>query len=40
MKKVYKNQITNIENTDLFDNRFLFDYLEINKEKSDVEVIY
>ena len=27
MKKVYKNQITNIENTDLFDNRFLFDKL-------------
>lgn len=27
MKKVYKDKIINIENTELFDNRFLFEYL-------------
>jgi len=32
MKKILKNKIINIENTDLFDNKFLFDYLELNKE--------
>jgi len=40
MKKVLKNKIVNIENTDLFDNSFLFDYLEINDKQSDIEVIY
>jgi len=39
MKKILKNKIINIENTDLFDNKFLFDYLELNKEW-DVEIIY
>ena len=40
MKKILKNKIVNIENTELFDNSFLFDYLEINNDESDVEIIY
>jgi len=40
MKKVLKNKIVNIENTDLFDNSFLFNYLEINDKQSDIDVIY
>ncbi len=39
MKKVYSNKILNIENTDLFDNRFLFDVLYDYK-CDDIEVIY
>jgi hypothetical protein len=27
MKKILKDRIINIENTDLFDNKFSFDYL-------------
>ena len=40
MKKVLKNKIVNIENTDLFDNKLLFNYLELDIDKSDIEVIY
>jgi len=39
MKKILKDKIINIENTEVFDNKFLFDYLEINDDK-DIEVIY
>jgi hypothetical protein len=39
MKKVYKNKILNIDNTDLFDQKFLFEimYDYIN---SDIEIFY
>jgi hypothetical protein len=40
MKKIYKDNILNIDNTDLFDNKFLFDYLEIDNNKSEIEVIH
>jgi hypothetical protein len=40
MKKIYKDKILNIDNTDLFDNKFLFDYLEIDNNKSEIEVIH
>ena len=40
MKKIYKDKILNIENTELFDNKFLFDYLEVDNNKSEVEVIF
>lgn len=40
MKKVLKNKIVNIEKTDLFDNKFLFEYLEIDEKKSDIEIIF
>ncbi len=30
MKKIQRNKITNIENTDIFDNKFLFEYLVPN----------
>jgi hypothetical protein len=40
MKKVFRDKIVNIENTDLFDNRFLFDYLSPSFENTDIEVIF
>ena len=41
MKKIWKDSIINLENTDLFDNRFLFEYLHPNfEEQEKVEVIY
>ena len=40
MKKILKNKIINLENTELFDNSFLFDYLNVDTKNSDVEVIY
>lgn len=40
MKKVYKDKIVNIENTDLFDNRFLFDYMDNLEISDDVEIVY
>lgn len=40
MKKVYKNQILNIKNTDLFDNKFLFEKLNWDSQKQDIEIIY
>lgn len=40
MKKIYRDKIINIENTDLFDNRFLFEYLILDLNNSEIEVIY
>ncbi len=40
MKKILKDKIINIENTNIFDNKFLFEYLEINKRDSNIEIIY
>jgi hypothetical protein len=41
MKKVFPDKIINIENTDTFDNKFLFDYLECDyTSNKEVEVIY
>jgi hypothetical protein len=41
MKKVFPDKIINIENTDIFDNKFLFDYLECDyNSNKDIEVIY
>ena len=40
MKKILKNKIINIENTELFDNSFMFYYLEIDEKKSDIEIIF
>jgi hypothetical protein len=41
MKKIFPDKIINIENTDVFDNKFMFDYLECDyKSNKDVEVIY
>ncbi len=40
MKKILKDKIINIENTDLYDNRFLFDYLVPDFDNSDIETIY
>ncbi|MDD2871981.1 MAG: hypothetical protein PHS49_08405 [Candidatus Gracilibacteria bacterium] len=39
MKKIYSDKILNVLNTDLFDNRFLFDVL-YDYTNQDVEVIY
>lgn len=40
MKKICKDKIINIENTSLFDNKFLFSYLKADYKKSDIEVFY
>jgi|TARA_Y100001960_G_C14640635_1_gene810658 hypothetical protein len=41
MKKVYKDKIVNIENTDVFDAKFSFDYLNFDYQSNpDVEVIF
>ena len=41
MKKIFPDKIINIENTDVFDQKFLFDYLEFDYESNtDVKVIY
>lgn len=40
MKKIFKDKIINIKNTDLFDNRFLFDKLIRGKTNQDIEIIY
>lgn len=41
MKKIYKDRIINIEKTDVFDNTFLFDYLDIDYvNNSEREIIY
>ncbi len=52
MKKIYRNKIINIENTDKFDNKFLFEHLvpdlfqfdkekpENKKRKKDIEIIF
>ena len=39
MKKVFWNKIVNIKNTDLFDNRFLFEYI-FDYKSEDVQVIF
>lgn len=40
MKKVYKDKIINIENTSLFDNKFLFSYLKTDFSHTWVEVFF
>ncbi len=40
MKKVYSDKIINIENTDKFDNKFLFEYLDSDYTAQNVEVFY
>jgi len=40
MKKVLKDKIINIENTDLYDNKFLFEYIIPDFENEDIEVIF
>jgi hypothetical protein len=40
MKQVFRNKIVNIPNTDLFDNKFLFEILETDYKASNVEVFY
>lgn len=40
MKKVYKDKILNIDWTDLFDNNFLFEYLDSDYFSKEVEVFY
>jgi hypothetical protein len=40
MKKVYKDKILNISNTDIFDNTFLFSYLATDFSSDKVEVFF
>ncbi|MDA9129213.1 hypothetical protein N9J72_01930 [Candidatus Gracilibacteria bacterium] len=40
MKKIYRDKILNIENTDVFDNTFLFEYFSAIKSTGEVKVIY
>lgn len=40
MKEVLKDKIINIENTPLFDNKFLFSYLDSDYKLDNVEVFY
>ncbi|MDD3145531.1 MAG: hypothetical protein PHV23_05480 [Candidatus Gracilibacteria bacterium] len=40
MKKVLKDKIINIENTPIFDNKFLFSYLDSDYNLDNVEVFY
>jgi len=40
MKKIYKNKILNIENTDVFDNTFLFEYFTDIHSTKGIEIIY
>ncbi len=40
MKKVYKDKILNIPNTDIFDNTFLFSYLQADFSSDKVEVFF
>lgn len=39
MKKIYRDKIINIDNN-LFDNKFLFEYLDWIKSNNEVEIIY
>jgi len=39
MKKIYKNKILNIEGSDIFDNVFLFEYLE-NISSQERKIVY
>ena len=40
MKKVLNDRIVNIENTDLFDNKFLFEYITPDYNNSNIEVFF
>lgn len=40
MKKIYKDKILNINWTDLFDNKFLFTYLNTDYKNKDIEVFF
>ena len=40
MKQVYKDKIVNIENTPIFDNKFLFSYLDTDYSSENIEVFY
>lgn len=40
MKKIYKDKILNVENTQIFDNKFLFTYLNSDFSKKNVEVFF
>lgn len=40
MKKILKNRIINVEKTDLFDNKFVFEYLETDYISQNIEVFY
>ena len=40
MKKVYKDKIVNVENTSLFDNKFMFSYFDCDYSNSEVEVFF
>lgn len=40
MKKILADKIINIENTDLYDNRFLFDYLIPDLNNKNIEIVY
>ncbi len=40
MKKIYKDKICNISNTDIYDNTFLFPYLETQFESQEREVFF
>jgi hypothetical protein len=41
MKKVFPDKIINVENTDVFDETFVFDYLECDYSSNpNVEVVY
>jgi len=40
MKKIFSDKILNIKNTDLYDNRFLFDYFVSDFNDTSIEIIY
>jgi len=40
MKKVYKDKIVNIDKTDKFDNKFLFEKISWEEQKQDIEIIF
>jgi len=40
MKKIYRDKILNISDTDIFDNTFVFEYFSEKKISSEVKVIY
>lgn len=40
MKKIFKDKILNIENTDLYDQTFLFEYVEDISSSSERQIIF
>ncbi len=40
MKQILKDKIVNIKNTNFFDNKFLFNYLSLDLDSSDIEIIF